>query len=253
VYAGDVERLAFAALPDRPAAGRDDVHLVRIALDAGDDVVARLAAILDDEERARVGRYLFDRDRRRFTVARATLRIVLGRYLGRAPEAVRFDTAERGKPFLVDGGPHFNLSHSGERALLAVSPARELGVDIERHRPSVDFLEVARHSFSPAEQRALAALPPDQIPDAFFRCWARKESFIKARGDGLYFPLDGFDVSLEPAPAVALLACPAAPEAMARWVMRPLDVEPGYAAALTVEGDGFAITAYDAPAYHGAR
>ena len=89
----------------------------------------------------------------------------------------------------------FNLSHAGERALLAVAIGRELGVDIEEER-CVDVLGIARRYFSPSEYLALVSLPEERRVGAFYRCWTRKESFLKARGEGLAFPLSGFEVSL---------------------------------------------------------
>jgi 4'-phosphopantetheinyl transferase len=240
-------RLELSGFPARPVAGVDEVHVVRGVLDVAPAEVERFGALLGDDERERAGRFVFARDRRRFTVARGLLRVVLGRYLDAAPEVLRFGAGPHGKPFLLDGGLQFNVSHSGERALIAVSPRREVGIDIELHRPDVEFLGVAEHSFSAAERRQLEGLPAAEVAAAFFRGWARKESFIKARGDGLAFPLDGFDVSLEPAPAVALLGCAAAPSELARWRMVPLEIEAGYAAALTVEGDGFRIAGFEAP------
>jgi 4'-phosphopantetheinyl transferase len=239
--------LELGGFPDRPRAGVDEVHVVRGMLDVGPLEVEQLGALLSEDERERAGRFVFERDRRRFTVARGLLRVVLGRYLDAPPGLLRFGTGPHGKPFLLDGGVQFNVSHSGERALIAVSPRREVGIDIELHRPDVEFLALARHSFSASERRGLEALPAAEVAAAFYRCWARKESFIKARGDGLAFPLDGFDVSLEPAPAVALLGCAAAPMELARWRIVPLEIEEGYAAALTVEGEGARIAAFEAP------
>jgi len=152
-----------------------------------------------------------------------------------------------GKPQLagVSRGVRFSLSHSGECALLAISVGREVGVDVEEHRP-VDFLSLARSAFSPHERAALEELPMNEHADAFYRCWTRKESFIKARGDGLSFPLDGFDVSLDADAAQLLIACPASPEDVSRWTIRNLPANPGYSAAITVEaGSGHILIQED--------
>ena len=105
---------------------------------------------------------------------------------------------------------------------------------------------MARHVFSFAEYAALGALPAEDRLKAFFRCWTRQESFIKARGEGLSFPLTGFDVSFADTPPL-LLGCRAAPGELARWTMISVEVEEGYAAALTGEGTGWRVIPWTAP------
>src|SRR5439155_25342428 len=118
----------------------------------------------------------------------------------------------------------------------AIGGSCELGVDIEMIRRDFDCEEVAKHFFSPREQAALAALAPELRAGAFFRCWANKEAYIKARGDGLYLPLDGFDVALAPGEPARLIATrPDAAEA-ARYTLRDLAADAGYAAALCAAG-----------------
>jgi 4'-phosphopantetheinyl transferase len=216
-----------------------NVVLVRIDLAA-----PPLAShVLDRDERARADQFVFDRDRRRFIAAHSALRVSLGEQLGRSPQSLRFVTARHGKPQVRDvtRDVRFNLSHSGERALLAITVGREVGLDIEEHRPA-DFLLVAQHTFSRQEYAALEDLPLSERSDAFYRCWTRKESFVKARGDGFFFPLDGFDVTLKDRAERLLIACPVSPEDMWKWKMIDLTAEPGYSAALTVEAAGADIT-----------
>jgi len=218
---------------------------------APDTVVATLIrldqepgeVLLDDEERRRAERFVFDRDRRRYVATHTAVRIILGRYLEMNPLDVRFASGLRGKPRLANasGDLRFNLSHSEERALLAVTLGRELGVDIEYVRSVPDMFGVAREVFSPLERACLQEASSEQRPDVFFRVWTRKESFIKALGDGMHFPLTEFDVSAEPSAPELLLACRAAPSEVGRWTMLELPSEPGYMAALTVEGSGFEV------------
>ena len=198
---------------------------------------------LDDEEQQRAARFKFDRDRRRFIAAHAATRVVLGRALGIDPAAVTFAVGPRGKPHLIDApvDVRFNLSHSGERALLAVALGREVGVDIEQWRILDDLFALAERVFSSAEIATLRQTPDDRRHEVFFRVWSRKESFIKARGDGVYFALAGFDVSTEADGPQLLLACSASPADMQRWTTRALPSEPGYSAALTVEGGPFEV------------
>jgi 4'-phosphopantetheinyl transferase len=199
--------------------------------------------VLDRDEQLRAERFVFDRDRRRFIASHTATRVILGRTLGCDPLALRFAIGERGKPRLIDPpiDVRFNLAHSGERALVAVAVGREVGVDIEQSREIDDLLAVAATVFSPNEQTELRRMPKAEQHEVFFRIWTRKESFIKARGDGIHFPLAGFDVSAASAGAQLLLACAAAPGDMVRWTTRALPAEAGYTAAITVEGSGFEI------------
>lgn len=214
----------------------DEVHVWSIPLERGDEVVARLGAWLAPDERARADRFVFPRDRRRFTVARAALRAILSGYLGRDPAAVGFAYGERGKPRLVESGRlDFNLAHSHELALCAVTAGRAVGVDLEWLRPVSDLLAVARTAFSPAERAALLARPEEERMAVFYRCWVGKEAYVKARGDGLSLPLDSFDIALG-ADWPALLANRLDPAEPSRWSFVGLAPGEGYVGALAVEG-----------------
>jgi 4'-phosphopantetheinyl transferase len=165
--------------------------------------LAGLRALLDSDERAQSERFRFERDRRRYLVSHAAGRHILARYLGAGPADLRFVRQAHGKPVLDPGrhpeGIHFNLTHGGELALLAVTRAGPVGVDVEPVRRLDDALSVARHFFAADELAALRRVHGTPFEaESFFRCWTRKEAFIKAIGEGLSFPLDAFTVSLLP-------------------------------------------------------
>lgn len=226
-------------LPALPALARNHVVVVEVGLEIAAVVRQPLESILDEEERERAGRFVFAHDRRRYQVAHAALRLILAHYLDEDPRALRFERGTHGKPRLahvLTSDLEINLSHSGERALIAVARAREVGVDIEVHRPDVDIHALAPHVLSTAEQCALAAMQPENRRAAFFRAWARKESFVKAIGEGLTCPLSSFDMSLDEEVDSAVLACRHLPAGAAHWTTLPLDVGPGAAAALTACG-----------------
>jgi 4'-phosphopantetheinyl transferase len=221
----------------------NDVHVVRFSLDSDIDMTA-LRPMLDDHERHREMKFALASDRRRFLVAHALTRSILGRYLQVSPERIRFTFDPHGKPHLTDAGLdlRFNLSHAGERALLALSISREVGVDIEKERP-VAALDLAHRYFSPIEYRRLASLPPDQVVSAFFRCWTRKESFLKASGEGLAGLTNEFTVSMDDTACPVLFTAPGtAPD---KWTIVPVPVERGYAAALTAAGTSWRLTRSD--------
>jgi 4'-phosphopantetheinyl transferase len=201
-------------------------------------VTAQFTALLSADERERAARFAFAHLRRSFTLARGALRILLGRTLGMAPAAIRFVYGEKGKPGLAEPGRvRFNMSHSGELALIAIGLDCELGVDIERIRPLPDLQEIAARFFSREEETELMALPEDLREAAFFRCWTRKEAYIKAIGDGLSAPLDGFAVSLRDGEPARMIQIGGDAAAAGAWRLHHLDVEPGYVAALAYRGE----------------
>jgi 4'-phosphopantetheinyl transferase len=212
-----------------------EVHVWRVGLEQPEHVVKRFRATLEDYEILRADRFHFERDRTAFAVGRGFLRQVLGRYLRTKPQALRFSYGPYGKPAL--DGEHklqFNMSHSRAVGLVAVTEAKEVGVDVEYIRADFASEEIARRFFSPTEVEAFNALPKDQQVAGFFRCWARKEAYIKAIGRGLSQPLDGFDVTLAPDVTPALVR--ADEDDVSRWSLSDIDAGEDYAAALVVEG-----------------
>jgi 4'-phosphopantetheinyl transferase len=206
----------------------------------GEDLdVEPLCALLSPDELERAARFVFTRDRRRFIAARAALRSILGERLGEAPSRLRFDYGPQGKPALAsawqESGIQFNLAHSGDWALVALACNKRVGVDLEQIRPLVEGREIARRHFSPRETADLWSLPLELQEEAFFRCWTRKEAYLKALGCGLSLALDAFDVSLLPGDAPALLAARDDPHAPARWRMADLRPTPGSFGAVVVE------------------
>ncbi len=155
-----------------------------------------MRALLTGDERERAGRFHFQRDSSAFAISRGLLRTLAGRYLDAPPERLRFDYTPYGKPYLAGqfaGSPlRFNLSHAHELVLYAFTSGAEVGVDVEYLRPELAGAEIAERFFSPREVEALLTLPVEGRTEAFFRCWTRKEAFIKAVGQGLSFPLDQF-------------------------------------------------------------
>jgi 4'-phosphopantetheinyl transferase len=217
-----------------------EVRVWRVALDQPS---RPLLELLSTDERSRAERFVFDLDRDRFIVSRATLRRLLARSLGVVPSSITFQQGQHGKPALATFAElRFNVSHSGDRGLVALAVGREVGVDIERVRTSVNPLEIAARFFSPVERAALEALSPADRRDAFFACWTRKEAYLKALGLGLSLPLDSFDVEVRPSVPAALLRTGHDSYAINRWSMYSLTVDPGYAASLVVEGRTCQVT-----------
>jgi 4'-phosphopantetheinyl transferase len=209
------------------------IHVWAVRQQAPDPVVARFESLLSADERERAGRFRFDHLRRSFILARGALRVLLGRYLDTDPAGIRFAYGEKGKPSLADPAPiRFNASHSGGLALYALTLGCEIGVDVEQMRPLADLWGIASRFFSAEEVAELIELPEGQREAAFFRCWTRKEAYIKALGDGLSVPLDDFAVSLRPGEPARLIHIDHDDAAAAAWTLQNLEPAAGYAAAL---------------------
>ena len=205
----------------------------RIFLEQPAELQESFLRTLDADERTRAARFHFDNHRRHFVVGRGFLRSLLARYLDVRPEEVRFRYGPYGKPMLEgehrDSPLRFNASHSGEWAVYGFVQDKEIGVDVEHVKEDIETEGIAERFFSAPEVETLNGLSKEEKPAAFFRCWTRKEAYIKAIGSGLSHPLDTFDVTLAPGE-------PARLSRVEGWSLVDLDVAPDYAAALAVEG-----------------
>jgi 4'-phosphopantetheinyl transferase len=212
------------------------VHVYSARLEPDSARLACLNEGLAPEEHERAARFHFPIHRRHFIACRGMLREILAGYLEMVPAAVRFSYNAYGKPAVLDSGLRFNLSHSGGWALFAVTEGREVGIDIERIEARVAQEQIPERFFSSCEVAQLRALPLEQQTDAFFRCWTRKEAYIKARGLGLSLPLDSFDVSLAPGEPAALL------RGAGNYSLQELPAPEGFAAAVAAEGTNWEVT-----------
>ncbi len=213
----------------------DKIHVWHAALDREEAFVGELKATLSLEERARADRFHFANDRNRFVVARGLLRQLLGRYLRESPSDLEFSYAQHGKPFLsgasAASGLSFNLSHSSGLAVYAVARKRNLGIDVEHVQPHSSGDDIAERYFSAREVSDLRRLPAEARADGFYRCWTRKEAYLKATGMGLQIPLDSFAVSVSPE-ADAQFLSGVAP----CWQLAAYQPAEGYVAALVYDG-----------------
>ena len=218
------------------------VDIWRARLDLPTDSLKTLEATLSADEIQRADRFHFQGHKDRFIAAHGCLRDILARYHHWEPAQLDFSANDHGKPALSTDSSErkmdFNLSHSDDFALVAVTWERKVGVDLERIRQGVSAQVIAQQYFSKSEVAELLGLPSEQREIGFFNCWTRKEAYIKAQGLGLSLPLESFDVSLGPNEPVILRATRPDPQEAARWTLLSLEVSPGYAAALAAEGQG---------------
>jgi 4'-phosphopantetheinyl transferase len=164
-----------------------DVRIWWVDLDVYAETVALDQA--DPHEQARATRMTLPEASRRFLAGRHALRQVLGNVLDRPPRSLDIRPDDLGKPHLEpDRAPHFNLSHSGSQALIAVSLRRPVGVDVEVIHRVVDAGPLAAAHFTEAEREEWAHAPDAYSDRTFLACWARKEACVKALGVGLAAP-----------------------------------------------------------------
>jgi 4'-phosphopantetheinyl transferase len=213
----------------------DEVDVWRVELDQPPGLVAELRWRLGAQERARAERLILALERARFVIAHAALREVLSEFTGTPAAAIQFARARRGKPYLAGGGPRFNLSHSGGRALIAVCERHELGVDLERVCAKRNLLGLAGRYFAPGERAVLEALPQEERLRAFYRCWTRKETYMKATGAGLAMALDSFEVAFAPGAPPALLVSARGCDEPSRWRFAELAAGLEFEAAIAIE------------------
>jgi 4'-phosphopantetheinyl transferase len=227
----------WPAAPVQPVLSGADVHIWCASLEQPLD---EYSALLSDDELARAQRFRFEQEQRRFVVARGLLRTILGCYLNLSPQKLKFKYGPYGKPELALESSwqrlSFNLSHSGNLVLYAITSELELGIDLEQIHPIPDVQQLAEQFFSALERAELDAQPAQRKLEVFFSGWTRKEAYLKARGDGLVYPLDQFSVAMAPEKPARLLEVKDNPQELARWSLQALSPAPGYVAALAVTG-----------------
>ena len=221
--------------------GKDEVRIWYAALEFLSPHVPRLLPLLSDEEKDRASHFHFEQGRNDFILSRGLLRQLSGSCLGVPSRELGFAYSKYGKPFLSTpasaGRLAFNLSHTEGMVILAFTWERKIGVDVEKVRRDFNIEEISERFFSLTERLYLRSLHSEQQYEAFFRCWTRKEAYIKARGEGLSHPLHQFDVSLAPNEAAALLATRPDPAEASRWFLQDLPIGAGYDAAVAVSAD----------------
>lgn len=218
----------------------NEIHVWCASLDQPVSRFQMLSQTLSPDERMRAERFHFERDSKCFIAGRGILRTILGSYLSVEPSRLRFCYGKYGKPALADTfGKEticFNLSKSDGVVLFAFTRDRGIGVDIERVRDISEMDEIAERFFSVRENVVFRALPESKKKEAFFSCWTRKEAFIKAIGDGFFWPLGKFDVSVAPSQPARVLRIEGDSKEASRWTIQELKSAAGFAAAFALEG-----------------
>ena len=211
-----------------------------------DIALRNLEDLLSEDEICRSNRFHFEKDRKQFVASRGILRTLLGNYLSCPPKELLFRYNPYGKPFIENKeGLCFNLAHSQDVAVFGFSIEREIGIDVEQIRQISDMEVLAARFFCKEETAKLMRLLPSDRCSAFFRCWTRKEAYIKALGKGLGIDLDQFEVSFSPGEPVALLRSLPGFEEASHWHLREIPLEPDYVGAVAAEGPEWNLTCFD--------
>jgi 4'-phosphopantetheinyl transferase len=218
------------SLPD------NEVHVLRADLTIPQTGLDTLRELLAPEELERAAQFKLSVPRSQFLVTRAFLRLALGRYLPIGARELQFRTTRYGKPELSQFPDlRFNLSHSGNVAVLAITRCRQVGIDVEQIRDEVNPMELASRFFSRQEVKWLQAQPDSERLSSFFACWTAKEAYVKARGQGLSMPLNSFGVIPIPGSSRLNLETYDNPGESGHWLICQLQLGTDLRGALAVE------------------
>ncbi|MGH9692012.1 MAG: 4'-phosphopantetheinyl transferase family protein [Candidatus Acidiferrales bacterium] len=224
--------------PDLP-----NVPVRAVWLTASPQAIRTYRSLLLPEEKARAERFAFDHLRQLYELSQGALRLLLARYLKCPAQEVAFTFGPKGKPALRgESRLRFNKTQSGSLALYAFTTDCEIGVDVEEMREAPDIDQIASHYFCRAEASELSSLgSPRAKQEAFLRCWTRKEAYIKAVGDGLYMPLDQFQVTLLPGDPARFVHIGNDERIASDWTLQHIEPARGYIGAVAYRAKPRAI------------
>lgn len=216
---------------------KGEVHVWLETLDWSQEKIAAAYKNLLPTERKQADRYRVEKARRCAIISSITLRNLLAKYLKIDVQKIELGRAQHGKPYLIQSPEiKFNLSHSKNYLVLAVTLEQEVGIDIEFCEPRINHLDLAKRFFSTEEYQQLISIDSAQQLQAFYNGWVRKEAFIKGTGDGLSFGLSNFVVDLAPEVRQSLLSVKSNKGLVKSWIVQPILTElPEYKVALAVQ------------------
>ncbi len=228
----------WKAASNSPSLKNGEIDVWKVDLERDPRDLDSFFQLLSDDEKVRANKYVFARDRGHFIAGRGMLRKIIGGYLDKSPDEIKFSIRHYGKPDLTGEASdlRFNVSHSRGIAVIAVSLKREIGVDIEFVDPDFDVFSVAKNIFSAEEILRIEALPLNLQTATFFAGWTRKEAFLKAMGDGLSSPeelqtaisfMNGDDVFYRSVENGRIRD----------WSLTSFEIQENFRAALVVEGN----------------
>jgi 4'-phosphopantetheinyl transferase len=232
------ETILWPPCPDA-SLGANAIHVWAASLSVPPDPLEKFSATLTPAEKERANRFKFEKHRNRFIAGRGTLRAILARYLKADAAKLHFDYLENGKPVLAEefasAGIHFNLAHTENLALVAITRIGLVGVDVECVRPIKNVDELVARFFSPRENDLFQKVPAGEKPTAFFNLWTRKEALLKATGEGITRSLSLVEVSFLPGEPARLMAISGDEKRASEWNLREVVPAVGFTAAVAVK------------------
>lgn len=220
-----------------PLANHKEVFVYVQALPVEEALLTTFYSVLNQDEQQRAARYHFDSDRKRFIVARGSLRFILAQYLNKEAADIVFQYGPQGKPYVVDTTVQFNMSHSEDRIVIGVGYHHSLGVDVEHMARTVEITDIAARFFTENEARQINTLKGSAQRRAFFNVWTRKEALLKAIGSGLSLSLQACEVSIEDETVSTIVACNAPSFDIHDWQVHSQLLTDDYLAAAVVHKD----------------
>lgn len=215
----------------------DEVYLYVQTLPVTEEQLSIFYSVLRPEEQQCAAGYHFDRDRKRFIVARGLLRSILSSFLAKKAEEIVFHYGTQGKPYIADTALQFNVSHSEDRILVGIGHHHPLGVDVEYMTRTVEIMDIATRFFTANEAKKIQTLSGKAQRRAFFNVWTRKEALLKTIGSGLSLSLQACEVSVGDEEISTLLACNAPSFDIHDWQVHSRVLADDYLAAAVVHKD----------------
>lgn len=209
-----------------------DIHVWSVDLNLNPQQVDEFDRVLTAQERQRAAKFINPLHGNRWTVARGYLRQIISQYLNLTPAEIVFSYGQQGKPAVEGNDLQFNLSHSGDRAVYAISAKSLVGIDLESIH-SLPAADLVNRFFSANEQAIFHSLPAEIQQAAFFHAWTQKEAYLKACGTGLSTPLDQIEVSIDPRTPAEVVTAPIA----GIWQIEKLLIPPEYAGSIVIGGE----------------
>jgi 4'-phosphopantetheinyl transferase len=215
----------------------NQTHIWFINFDITEEKFNSLNSFLSKDEIIKASKFRFKKDKNCSIISRGALRLLSSKYLNIKPEDIIFKYGKYGKPeYNIDTELKFNVSHSGNMAILSFVKDFDIGVDIEKIKDDFDVLDIATNYFSELEIEALKKVSKEKQAEHFYRCWTRKESFIKAKSQGLSFPLDSFSVCINSDKETELLETKWDKEEKDTWELFTFSPHQNYIGAVSIQG-----------------
>jgi 4'-phosphopantetheinyl transferase len=226
---------------------KNEIHVYKAFSETSENKLNYFLDLLDTDEKNKADRFKFAKHRNNFISFRAYLRIILSEYLNTHPAKITFSYADKGKPFISDSEIKFNISHSDNFAVYAVTSQIEIGIDTEKIKELPDALSIAKNYFSEMEVKQFSEVNENNYKQAFYNCWTRKEAFIKAIGEGLSFPLADFSVSFMPGEAPEMKWIKDKPEESLLWTIINIDLEKEFISSLAIRSNQIRLIEKEIP------